>query len=160
MLNGASDNLGKGWINGESKYSGSTYRLPVALPATGVAVTFFAAIFFTSLLSSLTWDINIFINVPFSKVSDPMTAWKGLTHFIGMQNYDKIYGLILKLPDEYRYELYAHTFGALFISLFPAAAIGWHVGKPRSVIRHISGVKLRTGNDAINYANRMIAKNG
>ena len=156
MLGGSSENMGRGWINGESKYSGSTYRLPVAQPVTGTLFGLVSAFFLTLILSNLTWNFPVFIDVPLSKVVGVQEAWYAMTHYISMSHYDNIFNKIHELPNIYIYEIYLHTLGIFVLSLAPAAGIGWYIGMPRSVIRHISGVKLREGKDAINYANRMI----
>jgi len=160
MFSGASENHGRGWINGESRYSGSTYRLPVAFPVSGAAVAIMALAIITAAVSILLWNHPVFIDVPLSKVISTKTAWLGFTHYLSMNNYNDIYSQIITLPKPYLHEVYIHTFGAMAIALIPSAFAGWYVGKPRSVIRHISGVRLREGKDAIRYANKMISEVG
>lgn len=160
MLSGASENHGRGWINGESRYSGSTYRLPVAFPVSGTAVAIVALAIISTAISIIFWNNPVFIDVPLSKIISAKTAWLGFTHYLTMNNYDNIYYKIIALPKPYLHEVYLHTFGAIAVALIPSAFIGWYVGKPRSVIRHISGVRLREGKDAIRYANKMIREVG
>jgi len=156
------DNTFRGSVNSEARYVQGSGRLKQSFPVSGIIMGFMTlGAFITA--SFFTWNIAFWSPVSIEPYVTAYQGYQAVLGELGLQS-KVVAGYWNAMPlikqqwsSEYVVELYLHTYPFLIFGLFAGAWVGWQTAKPKDTIRHLEGVRLYEGKQAINYIAREIA---